>query len=200
MPSWPHMSRTPPRLLMALALVAAAALIQLSVLIAIVSLPGDAVIASTTLGLMGRIQIGTHLLDLGALLLIPAAVFLARLVEYSAASPAQPATRTVLLGASAVGSASIFLIVLRLLADVAGEDLLAQTLPTTFVYDLSLLLVAAAGAAWAYWELQRTPPVPAEHPPAPMPDPNPSRPRPTSGFPSGPPVGPPPPEQPPPHR
>lgn len=194
------MSRTPARLLMALALVAAAALTELAVLIAIVTLPGDGVIAGSTLGLLARIQIGTHLLDLGVLLLIPVAVFLARLVEPSAASPAQPATRTVLLGASAVGSAAIFLVALRLLADLAGEELLAQTVPATFVYDLSLLLIAAAGASWAYWELQRTPPAPAEHPPATMPDPGPPPPRPSSGFPTGPPVAPPPPEQPPPQR
>lgn len=192
------MSQTPPRFLMALALVGATAMIQLSVLIAMVSLPGGVAVSGAALGPLVRIQYGTRFLDIGVLLLIPLAVLLARLVEPSAASPAHPAARTVLVGASAVGAASVFLLCLRLVADLAGDPrLVAQTVPGTLVYDLGLLLVAVAGAFWAYRELQRTPGVPtgsastAEPPPPPTP---PDRPAPT-GFPSGPPLAPPPPPE-----
>jgi hypothetical protein len=189
------MSQTPPRLLMALALVSATAMIQLSVLIAMVGLPGGVVVSGSTVGPLARIQYGTRFLDVGVLLLVPLAVLLARLVEPSAASPAHPVTRTVLVGASAGGAASAFLLALRLVADLGGDQrLVAQTVPGTLLYDLGLLLLAVAGAFWAYRELQRTRAAPAPPPPATQP---PSAP-PPRGFPSGPPLAPPSPAPPPP--
>jgi hypothetical protein len=190
------MSQTPPRLLMALALVGATAVIQLSVLMAMVSLPGGGVVSGTTLGPLVRIQYGSRLLDVGVLLLVPLAVLLARLDEPSAASPAQVATRTVLIGASAVGAASAFLLTLRLVADLGGDPrLLAQTVAGTLVHDLGLLSVAVAGAFWAYRELQRTPPTPTDTEPAAEPATPPSDRSAPTGFPSGPPLAPPPPPE-----
>lgn len=185
------MSETPPRLLMALALVAASALTQVSVFIAMVSLPGGGLASGATLGPLARIQYGTRLLDPGVLLLVPLAVLLARLVEPGADAPAHPATRTALIGASAVGAASAFLLALRLVADLGGDArLLPQTLPGSLVYDVGLLLIAAAGSFWAYRELGRTPSgAPgAAAPPSPEAAAPPSPP----GFPSGPPLAPPP--------
>lgn len=195
------MSRTPPRLLMALALVSATAMIQLSVLIAMVALPGGVVVSGSTVGPLARIQYGTRFLDVGVLLLVPLAVLLARLVEPSAASPAHPVTKTVLASASAGGAASAFLLALRLVADLGGDQrLVAQTVPGTLLYDLGLLLLAVTGAFWAYRELQRTRATPAPPPPDPRP---PSATQPPSappprGFPSGPPLAPPSPAPPPP--
>ncbi len=190
------MSQTPPRLVLALALVGAVAMMQLSVLLAMVSLPGAGIASGTTLGPLVRIQYGTRLLDVGVLLLVPLAVLLARLAEPSAASPAHPATRTVLIGGSAGGAASSFLLALRLVADLAGDPrLVAQSLPGALVYDLGLLVVAVAGAFWAYQELQRTPPArPGSRPGDEAPPPSPPA---SPGFPSGPPVAPPPPAGPP---
>lgn len=190
------MSQTPPRLLMALALVGATAMIQLSVLIAMVGLPGGVVVSGSTVGPLARIQYGTRFLDVGVLLLVPLAVLLARLVEPSAASPAHPATRTVLLSASAGGAASAFLLALRLVADLGGDQrLVAQTVPGTLLYDISLLLLAVAGAFWAYRELQRTRATPPPPPPPATQAPSAPPPR---GFPSGPPLAPPPSPAPPP--
>lgn len=191
------MSQTPPRLLMALALVAAGALVQLSVVVTMVSLPPG--IVSRPVGALLRIQFGTELLDLGVLLLVPLAVLLARLVEPSAASPAHPATRTVLLGASAVGAASGFLLSLRLVADLVGDArVMNLTLPGALVYDVGLLLIAVAGAFWAYRELGRTPSGVSDAAPLPPPAGEPSPPPSPPGFPSGPPLAPPPaPERPP---
>jgi len=193
-------SQMPPRLLMALTLVAAGALTQLSAFIAMVSLPGGGLVTGAALGPLARIQYGTRLLDPGVLLLVPLAVLLARLVEPSPASPAHPATRTVLIGASAVGAASAFLLSLRLVADVGGDArLLPQTLPGSLVYDLGLLLVAVAGALWAYRELGRRPSGVSDAVVTPPPPPDePSPPPSPTGFPSGPPLAPPPaPEHPP---
>ena len=202
------MSETPPRLLMALALVAAGALTVLSVLIAMVSLPGGALLSGTTLGPLARIQYGTRLLDPGVLLLLPLAVLLARLAERTPETPPHPAARTVLVGAAAVGAASAFLLSLRLVADIGGDArLLPQTLAGSLVYDVGLLLIAVASAFWAYREVGTALPAPnvpvgpspaTESPvtPATPPERLPPPPPPT-GFPSGPPLAPPPAQPPP---
>lgn len=186
------MRATPPRLLLALALVWGVALMQLSALISMVALPSF--VADSGLGLLARIQFGTQVLDLGVLVLVPLAVLLARLVEPAATAPNHRATRSVVLGATAVGAASTFLLLLRLVADLGlavdlGAGVPALTVPGTIMRDLSLVLVAGAGALWAYCELQCTPPddpsaVPSRPPAAAVPAVDP----PAAGSPPGPPV------------
>ncbi len=192
------MTEAPPRLVLALALVGATALVLLAAVIDMLALPGAA--SQVRLGLLARIQLGTQLLDLGVLVLVPLAVLLARLVEPGGAAPHLQATRSVVLGATAVGAASTFLLLLRLVADlglVADPGVQVPTLvgPGTIVRDLALVLVAGTGALWASRELQR---VPSSSPPPAGPSPANS----TSdvppalgarpGMPASPPTGPPP--------
>ncbi len=154
----------PPRLAVALALVGAAALTQAAVVLAMLAMGAGDVALGAEMELLTRIQFGTRFLDVGVLLLVPLAVLLARLVEPSADVPAHPAVRSVLLGASAVGAASAFLLLLRVLADLGGGDFLPAGVVTALLIDVGHLLVAVAGTWWAYRELQRTRPQPV--PPA----------------------------------
>lgn len=160
------LAATPPRLLLALALVGAAALSLAAALLAMLVVGDAALGASAEIGLLGRVQYGTRLLDNGVLLLIPLAVLLARLVEPHAGAPAHPAVRSVLLGASAVGSAAAFLVLLRVVADLGGGEFLVAGIGPSLLIDVGQLLVAATGALWAFRELQRTPATPP--PPAPV--------------------------------
>lgn len=177
----------PPRLSVALALVGAAGLVVLAevVTMATVSSPDLGVVAYV--GLADRIRLGTRLVELPVLLALPLAVLLSRLVEPAAARSPVAATRAVLIGAAAVGAALTLLVVLRLLADLGGQQLVLDPRPklAALLVNLSSLLVAGTGAGWAWRELQRTPrPVTSPEPsPAPL-----SAPRtPATGFPAGPP-------------
>ncbi len=198
------LAATPPRLLLALALVGAAALSLGAAVLAMVAVGTGDLAFGAELGLLRRIQYGTRLLDNGTLLLVPLAVLLARLVEPHAGAPASPVVRSVLLGSSAVGAAATFLIVLRLVADLGGGDLLVAGVGAALLVDVGQLLVAAAGTLWSLRELQRTPPVgdPGPRPPAPSPSafgPGPAGAPPGTmppgttppGFPAGPPPPPP---------
>lgn len=194
------LAETPPRLLLALALVGAAALSLAAAVLAMLVVGSGGPSLSAEVGLLGRIQYGARLVD-GVVLLIPLAVLLARLVEPHAGAPAHPAVRSVLLGATAVGSAATFLLLLRVVADLGGGDFLVAGIGPSLLLDVGQLLVAAAGAFWAYRELQRTPSAPSPSPP-PIVGPPPGGPGPPSphpgagtmppgasppGFPTGPP-------------
>lgn len=146
----------PPRLLVALALVAAAALTLLAVLVTMPTIsPEDFNFAH--FGFLDRVQIGTRLLDVPVLLLVPVAVLLARLVERGAGG-APPMARTVLASATVVGAALALFVFLRLVAHLGGQEYLVSPMPKagSLFYDLGGLLVAVTGPYWAFYELQRT--------------------------------------------
>lgn len=146
----------PPRLLVALALVAAAALTLLAVLVTMPTIsPEDFNFAH--FGFLDRVQIGTRLLDVPVLLLVPVAVLLARLVERGAGG-APPMARTVLASATVVGAALALFVFLRLVAHLGGQEYLVSPMPKAgnLFYDLGGLLVAVTGPYWAFYELQRT--------------------------------------------
>ena len=146
----------PPRLLVALALVAAAALTLLAVLVTMPTIsPED--FNFTHFGFLDRVQIGTRLLDVPVLLLVPVAVLLARLVERGAGG-APPLARTVLASATVVGAALALFVFLRLVAHLGGQEYLVSPMPKvgSLFYDLGGLLVAVTGPYWAFYELQRT--------------------------------------------
>ena len=183
----------PPRLLVALALVGAAGLVLLSEVVTMVTVSSSDAGLAAQVGVLDRIRLGTRLADLPVLALLPVAVLLARLVEPGAARSPLAATRAVLAGAAAVGSALVVLVVLRTLADVAGEDLLVDSRPplATLLADLAALAVALAGAGWALRELGRTPrPESATSAPTATAPPPVARPV-GGGFPTGPPSAPP---------
>ena len=159
---------TPPRLLVALALVAAVALTQVAAVLAMLVAGGDAAL-SGELGLLARIHFGARLVDFGVLLLVPLALLLARPIEADVDARVHPAVRSVLLGASSVGAAAAFLLALRVLADLGGGDFLPAGVASALLVDLAHLLVAFTGAWWAYRELQRTPPSPKPAPVSPAP-------------------------------
>ncbi|MBW3547571.1 MAG: hypothetical protein KY452_05480 [Actinobacteria bacterium] len=152
----PGLVEAPPRLLVALALVAAAALTLLAVLVTMPTIsPEDFNFAH--FGFLDRVQIGTRLLDVPVLLLVPVAVLLARLVERGAGG-APPMARTVLASATVVGAALAFFVFLRLVAHLGGQEYLVSPMPKlgSLFYDLGGLLVAVTGPYWAFYELQRT--------------------------------------------
>ncbi len=180
----------PPRLVVALALVGAAGLIVLAevVTMASVSSPDLGVVAE--IGLLDRLRLGTRLIDLPVVSVVPLAVLLSRLVEAGSPRGHQAATRAVLCGASAVGASLVLLVLVRLLADLGGQEYVIDPRPrlAALLVDLGSLLVASAGAAWAYRELQRSPHpdrMASSRPSAPAPPPSP--PPTTGGFPTGPP-------------
>ncbi|MGI8759260.1 MAG: hypothetical protein ACR2K0_08125 [Acidimicrobiales bacterium] len=183
----------PPRLAVALALVGAGAVVVVAVLVGMATVPAD-VATRLDVGILQRVQLGARFVDLGVVVAVSVAVLLAGLVEPGATTPAsEQATRTVLSGASAIGAALGLLVFLRLVADLAGGALAGPSRAGAVVYDLACLLVAGAGASWAYQELQRRRP---ESSVAAPPVPPPSAP----GFPLGPPPAPGPPGPAAPHR
>lgn len=150
------LGETPPRLLVALALVAAAALTLLAVLVTMPTIsPED--FNFVHFGFLDRLQIGTRLLEVPVLLLVPVAVLLARLVERGAGG-APPMARTVLASATVVGTALALFVFLRLVAHLGGQEYLVSPMPKvgSLFSDLGGLLVAVTGPYWAYYELQRT--------------------------------------------
>lgn len=189
------MNRLSPRLMMALALVGAAALAQVAVLVAMVSLD-TALRSGASAGPLFRIQSGTNLLDAGILMLVPLAVVLARWQEPDSPWPDAAARRSIYVGGAAVGATATFLLALRLLADLVGDaQLQSQAGAGDLVYDLALLLVAVASSLWAYAEFRQGSPDSGSEDPErgasttrpPEPPPNPAG----TGFPSGPPTAPP---------
>lgn len=191
------LATTPPRLLLALALVGAAGLILVAAVLAMVTV-GLGGVLGADLGLLQRLQFGTGFLDIGVLLLVPLAVLLARLVEPDAGTPAHPAVRSVVLGASAVGPAALFLILLRVLSNLGVSGVPPGARASVLLADIGHLLVACAGAWWAYQELQRLPRASEPHtvsPPDPGSGPGSFSARPPTGpirpgFPTGPPPAP----------
>lgn len=185
----------PPRLLVALALVGAAGLVMLAAMVTMVTVSSSHLGIAAHVGLLDRIRLGTRLVDLPVLALLPLAVLMARLVEPGGRPAPLAATRAVLAGSAALGAALAFLVLLRVMADLSGQELFVDSRPrlATLLANLASLLVAVAGAAWALRELQRTPrTVPAAPPPLPPP-PRSSPPSSPAGFPAGPPPdGPPP--------
>ena len=177
---------TPPRLVVALALVAAAAATLMAVLVTFAAVSLDGTGFGTGAGIAPRINIATQYLDPGILVALPLAVLLARLVEPSVTDPAHPATRTVLVGAAAVGSALTFFAVLRLVAGLLGGGSSVPSRAGFFSYDLAGLLIAAGGAYWGGRELQRRP----LDPPASGADPTPPPLSGPPGLPPGPPTSP----------
>lgn len=183
----------PPRLLVALALVGAAGLVVLAEIVTMATVSSPDLGVAANLGLLDRLRLGTRLIDLPVVTVVPLAVLLSRLVEPGSPQDHQAATRTVLTGASAVGASLVLLVVVRLLADLGGQEYVVDARPrlAALLIDLGSLLVAGAGALWASRELQRRPgsssssgaPMPAVPPSAPS---VPSVPGPV-GFPSGPP-------------
>lgn len=154
----PGAEQTPPRLLVALALVAAAGSTLVAVLLTMPTISPEE-FGFAHFGFLDRVQIGTRLLDVPVLLLVPVAVLLARLVERGSGG-APPVARTVLSAAAAVGAALALFVLLRLVAHLGGQEYLVGPMPKvgSFFYDLGALLVAVAGPYWAFRELQRTRP------------------------------------------
>lgn len=152
----PGLGQVPPRLLVALALVAAAASTLVAVLVIMPTIPPEE-FGFTHFGFLDRVQIGARLLDLPVLLLVPVAVLLARLVERGAGG-APPMARTILAAAAVVGAALALFVFLRLVAHLGGQEYLVGPIPKVgnFFYDLGGLMVAVAGPYWAFHELQRT--------------------------------------------
>ncbi len=152
------LGQLPPRLLVALALVIAAGSTLVAVLLTMPTISPQE-FGFAHFGFLDRVQIGTRLLDVPVLLLVPFAVLLARLVERGGAG-AGPMTRTVLSAAAAVGAALAMFVFLRLVAHLGGQEYLVGPMPKvgSFFYDLGALLVAVAGPYWAFHERQRTPP------------------------------------------
>ena len=152
----PGLGQAPPRLLVALALVAAAGFTLLAVLVTMPTVSPEA-FNFAHFGFLDRVQIGTRLLDVPVLVLIPVAVLLARLVERGAGG-APPLARTVLASAAVVGTALALFVFLRLVAHLGGQEYLVGPIPKVgnFFHDLGGLLVAVAGPYWAFHELQRT--------------------------------------------
>ena len=185
----------PPRLLVALALVAAAGLVVLAEVVTIATISSPDLGAAAGVGLLDRIRLGTRLADLPVLLTLPLAVLLARLVEPGAARSPVAAARAVLAGATSVGSALFVLVVLRVLADLGARELVLDPRPklAALLVNLASLVVASTGTGWAWRELQRTPRAAATSsaPPPSMPAPSVPPPR-AGGFPAGPPPSPPP--------
>ncbi|HEV2766935.1 MAG TPA: hypothetical protein VGV63_04395 [Acidimicrobiales bacterium] len=148
---------TPPRLLVALALVAAAALTLLAVMVTMAAIsPGDFQdVAHFTF--LDRVQIGTGLLDAPVLLLVPVAVLLARLVERGTEG-APSMARTVLASATVVGAGLALFVLLRLVGHLGGQEYLVGPVPKVgnCFHDVGGLLGAVTGPYWAYYELQRT--------------------------------------------
>lgn len=171
----------PPRLVVALALVAAGAAVLVAVLLTLATMPADLTVLGAELDVFERVRMATQFVDPPLLALVPLAVLLARLVEPGAAGPNSAATRTVLAGASAVGAALAFFVVLRLVADL-GSEVVAPSRWGALAHDLGAMAVAVAGAYWAAAELARTPPADDGGAAPPPLDP--------PGFPSGPPVAP----------
>ncbi len=165
----------PPRLLVALALVGAVGLIVLAEVLTMAAASAPGLGATAEIGLLDRVRLGTRLIDLPLLTIVPLAVLLARLVEPGAPRAHEAATRAVLSGGSAVGTSLVLLVVVRLLADLGGQGAFIDPRPTlaALVVNLASLLVAGAGAAWAYRELQRTPRPDTVAPPGPPPPPPP---------------------------
>ena len=148
---------TPPRLLVALALVAAAALTVMGVLVTMAAISPSDFEDVARFTFLDRVQIGTGLLEVPVLLLVPVAVLLARLVERGSGG-APPMARTVLVAAVAVGAGLALFVLLRLVAHLGGQEYLVGPVPRVgnFFHDVGGLLVAVAGPYWAYYELQRT--------------------------------------------
>lgn len=193
-PGTASLGDTPPRLLLALALVSAGGLAIVAVLASMATASVGDLPPATGLSILQRIQLGTQFVDLGLLLVVPLAVLLARLVEPSAANPSHPATPAVLTGASAIGAGLALFALLRLVADLGGGQLVVAPQIGAVFYDIGSLLVAVGGAYWAYRELRRVPAGSTAAPAAPVPPPLPTVP---PGFPQGPPPAPGPPPPPP---
>ncbi len=153
----PGLVGAPPRLLVALALVAAAALTLLAVLVTMAAISPSDFQDVARFTFLDRVQIGTGLLEVPVLLLVPVAVLLARLVERGSGG-APPMARTVLAAAVAAGAGLALFVLLRLVAHLGGQEYLVGPVPRVgnFFHDVGGLLVAVAGPYWAYYELQRT--------------------------------------------
>ncbi len=153
----PGLVGVPPRLLVALALVAAAALTLLAVLVTMAAISPSDFQDVARFTFLDRVQIGTGLLEVPVLLLVPVAVLLARLVERGSGG-APPMARTVLAAAVAAGAGLALFVLLRLVAHLGGQEYLVGPVPRVgnFFHDVGGLLVAVAGPYWAYYELQRT--------------------------------------------
>lgn len=189
-------SSIPPRLLVALALVGAAGLIVLAEVVTMATVSSLDLGVVAEIGLLDRMRLGTRLIELPVVTAVPLAVLLSRLVEPGSSRSHAAATRAVLAGGSAVGASLVLLVLVRLLADLGGEGYVIDPRPTSaaLLVDLASLLVASAGAVWAYRELQRSPRPDtgvAPRPPAPRWSPAPPPPV-RGGFPTSPPPAPPP--------
>jgi len=143
-----------PRVLVALGLVLAGASVLLAVLLTIVTIDADDY-SFVDFGFLDRLQLGTGLVNLPLLLLLPLALLLTHPDGDRDGDPS-PLRRLVVLGATVLGAAFTVFALLRLIADLGGEEafVTSATKPGAFFYDLATILVAAASTYWAFRLLQ----------------------------------------------
>ena len=150
------------RLYVGLALVVAGASVVLAVLVAILTIDA-AEFSFIDFTFTNRLQNGTAFVTLPVVLVLPLALLLA---HDDAAPERAGLARTVVLGATVLGATFSVLALVRLVANLAGDDLFVATSTAgALFFDLACLLVAVASTSWGSTLLRR----PAR-PPAPEPE------------------------------
>jgi hypothetical protein len=145
------------RAIAAAALVAAACSVLVATFLAVLTVSADTY-SFLDIRFLERLQIGLRFLSVPVLLTIPLAVALARPRGRpgAAAGPAARLDRLSLVGATVAGSVATFLLLLRLLANLGGTQLLliSSSKLAEFFFDLSGLVIGAASTLWALVELR----------------------------------------------
>ncbi|HUF31731.1 MAG TPA: hypothetical protein VMN58_00810 [Acidimicrobiales bacterium] len=112
-------------------------------------------------GFFERVQLGTRGLSVPLLLLVPLAIHLACTPGDPGRDPTDDGLpRMVITVATVIAAAFAFLVALRLVANLVGEELFIAagggvgTRAAAVVYDLAALVVAVAATAWGARRLQ----------------------------------------------
>ena len=148
-----------------MALVAAGAAVIIAVLVAILTINADD-FSFLEFTFANRLQSGTSFITLPVVLLLPLALLLAHDGGEGVDGPGEAGlSRMVVVGVTVLGTAFSVLTVVRLVANLTGDDLFVTTSTASAVFfDLACLLVAVASTLWAYRLL------PSGAPPAPEPE------------------------------
>jgi hypothetical protein len=155
-PATPNMLQTtPPRVLMALALVLAGAIHVLGVLITLITIDTD--------GFMNRLAFSFDAVDLRVLFLIPLVLLLVRGFDDTAA-PVTGMGRLAVMGATVLAAVFTVFCVLSLIADLGADFFDNDTKAATFFFDVARVVAALGGTWWAFRELQKAGGIPAGMP------------------------------------